>query len=55
LTKFTYFIFYKKSSIIKDLVYVFTKVILLNYGLLKEIIFNKNKLFTSKFYKSLIL
>ncbi|KAI3534482.1 hypothetical protein CSPX01_12099, partial [Colletotrichum filicis] len=49
LIKFTYFIFYKKLSIIKDLVYVFTKVILLNYGLLKEIIFNKNKLFILKF------
>ncbi|KAK1492091.1 hypothetical protein CCUS01_14122, partial [Colletotrichum cuscutae] len=45
LTKFTYFIPYKELSIIKDLVYIFTKVILLNYGLLKEIIFNKNKLF----------
>ncbi|KAI3538323.1 hypothetical protein CSPX01_09678 [Colletotrichum filicis] len=28
---------------------MFTKVILLNYGLLKEIIFNKNKLFILKF------
>ncbi|KAI3545575.1 hypothetical protein CSPX01_04881, partial [Colletotrichum filicis] len=49
LTKFTYFIFYKELSIIKDLVYVFIKVIFLNYGLLKEIIFNKNKLFILKF------
>ncbi|KAK1540008.1 uncharacterized protein CCOS01_01322, partial [Colletotrichum costaricense] len=49
LIKFTYFIFYKKSSIVKDLVYVFIKVIFLNYSLLKEIIFNKNKLFISKF------
>ncbi|KAK1523154.1 hypothetical protein CPAR01_14007, partial [Colletotrichum paranaense] len=46
LIKFVYFIFYKKLSTIKDLVYIFTKVILSNYGLLKEIIFNKNKLFT---------
>ncbi|KAK1454221.1 hypothetical protein CMEL01_05880, partial [Colletotrichum melonis] len=43
------FIFYKKSNIIKDLVYIFTKVIFLNYGLLRKIIFNKNKLFISKF------
>ncbi|KAK1461900.1 hypothetical protein CCUS01_01490, partial [Colletotrichum cuscutae] len=49
LTKFIYFIFYKESNIIKNLVYVFIKVILSNYGLLKEIIFNKNKLFISKF------
>ncbi|UQC88581.1 uncharacterized protein CLUP02_14106, partial [Colletotrichum lupini] len=49
LTKFTYFILYTKSSTIKDLVYIFTKVILLNYNLLKEVISNKNKLFISKF------
>ncbi|UQC81185.1 uncharacterized protein CLUP02_06671, partial [Colletotrichum lupini] len=47
--KFTYFILYKELSIIKDLVYIFTKTILLNYGLLKEIILNKDKLFISKF------
>ncbi|KAK1484007.1 hypothetical protein CTAM01_13113, partial [Colletotrichum tamarilloi] len=41
--------FIKSLSIIKDLAYIFTKVILLNYGLLKEIIFNKNKLFILKF------
>ncbi|UQC78842.1 uncharacterized protein CLUP02_04319, partial [Colletotrichum lupini] len=49
LTKFAYFILYKKLNTIKDLVYVFTKVILLNYNLLKEIISNKNKLFILKF------
>ncbi|KAK1500389.1 hypothetical protein CABS01_10113, partial [Colletotrichum abscissum] len=49
LIKFTYFISYKELNIIKDLVYVFIKVILLNYSLLREIIFNKNKLFISKF------
>ncbi|KAK1502716.1 hypothetical protein CABS01_09327, partial [Colletotrichum abscissum] len=49
LTKFIYFIFYKELSIIKDLVYIFTKVILSNYSLLKKIIFNKNKLFILKF------
>ncbi|KAK1473563.1 hypothetical protein CABS01_04225, partial [Colletotrichum abscissum] len=49
LTKFIYFIFYKELSTIKDLVYIFTKVILSNYSLLKEIIFNKNKLFILKF------
>ncbi|KAI3527230.1 hypothetical protein CSPX01_17140, partial [Colletotrichum filicis] len=37
LTKFIYFILYKKLSIIKNLIYVFTKVILLNYGLLKKL------------------
>ncbi|KAK1457376.1 hypothetical protein CMEL01_15856, partial [Colletotrichum melonis] len=41
LIKFTYFIFYKELSIIKDLVYIFIKVIFLNYGLLINIILNK--------------
>ncbi|KAK1502715.1 hypothetical protein CABS01_09326, partial [Colletotrichum abscissum] len=49
LTKFTYFIFYKKLNIIKNLIYVFTKVIFLNYNLLRKIIFNRNKLFILKF------
>ncbi|UQC90002.1 uncharacterized protein CLUP02_15533, partial [Colletotrichum lupini] len=49
LTKFTYFILYKKFSIIKNLVYIFIKVIFLNYGLLKKIIFNRDKLFILKF------
>ncbi|KAK1456572.1 hypothetical protein CMEL01_16250, partial [Colletotrichum melonis] len=49
LTKFVYFIFYKELSIIKDLVYVFIKVIFSNYSLLKEIIFNRDKLFILKF------
>ncbi|KAK1475851.1 hypothetical protein CABS01_15557, partial [Colletotrichum abscissum] len=47
--KFIYFILYKELSTIKDLVYIFTKVILLNYNLLKEIIFNRDKLFILKF------
>ncbi|KAK1482997.1 hypothetical protein CABS01_02733, partial [Colletotrichum abscissum] len=49
LTKFIYFIPYKKLNTVKDLVYIFIKVIFLNYSLLKEIIFNKNKLFILKF------
>ncbi|KAK1515429.1 hypothetical protein CPAR01_16696, partial [Colletotrichum paranaense] len=49
LTKFAYFNFYKKLNIIKNLVNIFIKVIFLNYGLLKEFISNKNKLFILKF------
>ncbi|KAK1475478.1 hypothetical protein CABS01_03755, partial [Colletotrichum abscissum] len=49
LTKFTYFILYKELNTIKNLVYVFIKVILSNYSLPREIISNKNKLFISKF------
>ncbi|UQC77232.1 uncharacterized protein CLUP02_02699, partial [Colletotrichum lupini] len=49
LIKFVYFIPYKELNIIKNLLYIFIKVILLNYSLLKEVIFNKNKLFILKF------
>ncbi|KAK1525691.1 uncharacterized protein CCOS01_08109, partial [Colletotrichum costaricense] len=49
LIKFIYFIPYKEFNTVKDLVYVFIKVIFLNYGLLKEIIFKKDKLFILKF------
>ncbi|OHF03074.1 hypothetical protein CORC01_01458, partial [Colletotrichum orchidophilum] len=49
LTKFAYFILYKKINNIKKLIYTFFKIVIINYGLLKEIIFNKNKLFTVKF------
>ncbi|KAK1520375.1 uncharacterized protein CCOS01_10494, partial [Colletotrichum costaricense] len=34
--KFIYFILYKEFNIVKSLVYVFIKVIFLNYGLLKK-------------------
>ncbi|OHF04618.1 hypothetical protein CORC01_00089, partial [Colletotrichum orchidophilum] len=49
LTKFTYFILYKKVNNTKELVYIFFKIVIINHGLLKKIVFNKNKLFTIKF------
>ncbi|OHE94843.1 hypothetical protein CORC01_09861, partial [Colletotrichum orchidophilum] len=49
LTKFTYFILYKKISNTKELVYTFLKIVIINYSLFKKIVFNKNKLFTIKF------
>ncbi|OHF03857.1 hypothetical protein CORC01_00719, partial [Colletotrichum orchidophilum] len=49
LTKFTYFILYKKINNIKKLIYIFFKIIIINYSLLKKIISDKNKLFTVKF------
>ncbi|OHE97409.1 hypothetical protein CORC01_07314, partial [Colletotrichum orchidophilum] len=47
--KFIYFILYKEVNNIKELIYTFFKIVIINYNLLKEIIFNKNKLFTIKF------
>jgi hypothetical protein len=37
LTKFGYFLPYKKSNIIKELAYIFLKRIVANHGLLKKI------------------
>jgi hypothetical protein len=53
LTKFGYFLPYRKSSITKELVYIFLRRIVANYGLLKKIILDRDKLFTSKFWQAL--
>jgi hypothetical protein len=53
LTKFGYFLPYKKSSIAEELVYTFLRRIVANYGLLREIILDRDKLFTSKFWQVL--
>jgi hypothetical protein len=49
LTKYGYFILYKESLLAEELAYTFNKYIIGNYGILKEIINNRNKLFTSRF------
>jgi hypothetical protein len=50
LTKFGYFLPYRKSSIAKELVYIFLRRIMANHGLLREIILDRNKLFILKFW-----
>jgi hypothetical protein len=45
LTKYTYIILYLKASIIKNLAYIFFKVIIANYNILEEMISDKNKFF----------
>jgi hypothetical protein len=52
-TKYGYFILYKESLLVKELVYAFNKHIIGNYEILKEIISNRDKLFTLRFWKSL--
>ena len=42
-TKYKYFIPYLKALIAEDLIYIFLRIIISNYKLLKEIISNKNK------------
>jgi hypothetical protein len=49
LIKYAYFISYKEGSTVKELVYIFNKNIIANYGISEEIISNKDKLFTSNF------
>jgi hypothetical protein len=49
LTKYGYFILYKESLLIEKLVYAFNKYIIGNYGILKEIISNRDKLFILRF------
>ena len=48
-TKYEYFIPYLKILTAKDIAYVFLKNIYNNYKLLKKIISDKNKFFTSNF------
>jgi len=54
LTKYRYYIPYKEASTVEDLTYAFLKTIISQHGLPKEIISDKNKLFTSKFWISLM-
>ena len=54
LTKYGYFIPYKEASLTEDLAYTFYKYVVRNHGLPEEIIFDRDKLFISKFWKSLM-
>ncbi len=54
LIKYEYFLLYKKATFAKDLTYTFLRTIVANHELSDEIISNKDKLFTLKFWKSLM-
>jgi hypothetical protein len=49
LTKYRHFILYKEASKAIKLMYTFLKVVITNYGLLEEILLDRDKLFTLKF------
>jgi hypothetical protein len=49
LTKYGYFILYKESSLAEKLAYAFNKHIIGNHRISKEIISDRDKLFTSRF------
>ena len=54
LTKYTYFLPYKEASNTEELAYTFLKTIVSQHGLPEQIISDRDKLFTAKFWKSLI-
>ena len=54
LTKYIILLPYKESSTAEELAYWFLKAVVANHGMPKEIISDRDKLFTSKFWKSLI-
>jgi hypothetical protein len=45
LIKYIYIILYLEANIIKDLVYMFFKVVITNYNVLEKIISDRNKFF----------
>jgi hypothetical protein len=53
-TKYDYFIPYRESFSAEDFTYMFNKHIIGNHGILKKIISDRDKLFISRFWKSLI-
>jgi hypothetical protein len=54
LIKYAYFIFYKEGLTAEELVYTFNRNVIANYRIPEEIISNKDKLFISNFWKSLM-
>ena len=54
LIKYEYFLSYKKATFAEDLTYMFLRMIVTNHELSDEIISNRDKLFTLKFWKSLM-
>ncbi|KAF0327368.1 hypothetical protein GQ607_005229, partial [Colletotrichum asianum] len=49
LIKYIYFILYKEINNTKEYTYIFLKYIITNYRILKEIILDRDKIFTSNF------
>lgn len=53
-TRYGYFVPYKESSNTKELAYAFNRIIVAQHGLPEEIITDRDKLFTSKFWTTLM-
>jgi hypothetical protein len=54
LIKYAYFWLYRKDTHAEGLAFIFLRVIVANHGLPKEIISDRDRLFTSKFWKALV-
>jgi hypothetical protein len=54
LTKYGYFVPYKEASHATELAYAFLKIVVSQHGLPEEIISDRDKLFKSKFWRSLM-
>ena len=54
LTKYKYFIPYKEASSVEDLAFIFYKYVVGNHRFQEELISNWDRLFTFKFWKSLM-
>jgi hypothetical protein len=54
LTKYAYMLLYRESSTAEDLSQVFLRTIIANHGTPEEIISDRDKLFTSKFWTTLM-
>lgn len=54
LTKYAYMLPFKESSTAEDMAHAFLRTIVANHGTLDEVISDRDKLFTSKFWTTLI-
>jgi hypothetical protein len=53
-TNFGRFILYRETWIVTDLAYVFIKYVVVNHGMLEQLVSNQDKLFTSNFWIALM-
>jgi len=53
LTKYAYYLPYLKAANAEDLAYTFLRIVLANHGLPEELVSDRDRLFTSRFWQSL--
>ena len=54
LTKYAYLELYKEVSTAEDLAYIFNKIVIAQHGIPDKIVSDRDKLFTSQFWQSLM-